>query len=138
MHEFALAESVIVSAEKVAEEHDLSKIGEINIRVGELQQMGMEAFELGLETAMKARGPLAREARVSISVEKAAFECRACGGSWDFDHIRRTLGDEEAELVHLLPEAAHAHVRCPECKSSDFEVSKGRGLWLDSVAGETR
>lgn len=137
MHEFALADSVIASARKVAEENGLASVGTIRIRVGELQQMAVEAFRLGLKTAMKVRGGAVAEARVEIETEKAAFECRACGREWGFRELKEGLGDEEAELVHLLPEAAHAYARCPGCGSPDFRVTKGRGLWLDSVTGET-
>ncbi|MFH1725263.1 MAG: hydrogenase nickel incorporation protein HypA [Elusimicrobiota bacterium] len=135
MHEFALAESVIRSAVKIAGEERLERISEINVRVGELQQMSMEAFDFGLKAAMEAHGSMAGSAKVNIETEKASFACRVCRRAWDFDETRKGLSEEEAEYVHFVPEVAHAYLRCPECGSPDFEVVKGRGIWLDSVKG---
>ncbi len=136
MHEFALAESVIVSAEKIARDNGISRVKEIRILVGELQQMSREAFDLGLKTAAGERASMFSGVRFEMEVEKASFECRACGHRWTYTEIQKELGPEEAEFIHFVPEVAHCYVRCGSCSSPDFLVATGRGLWLDSVKGD--
>ena len=42
----------------------------------------------------------------------------------------------EGSLVGMaVPELAHIFVKCPRCKSPDFEVVKGRSIWIESVEG---
>ncbi|MCK4571832.1 hydrogenase maturation nickel metallochaperone HypA, partial [candidate division WOR-3 bacterium] len=49
MHEWALAEAVISTAIKVAEEEKFKEITEIKIKLGELQQIEIEIFEFALK-----------------------------------------------------------------------------------------
>ena len=95
MHEFALAESVIRSAVKIAEEEGLERISGVRVRVGELQQMSMEAFDFGLKAAMEAHASVAGSAKVDVETEKAGFACRVCRREWDFG--------ETATSAHLPP-----------------------------------
>ena len=44
-------------------------------------------------------------------------------------------GANEREAIHFVPESAHAFLRCPACKSPDFEISKGRGVWVERITG---
>jgi hydrogenase nickel incorporation protein HypA/HybF len=39
------------------------------------------------------------------------------------------------ENIHFIPEVAHVYVKCPRCESPDFEVLKGRGVWINKVMG---
>ncbi len=48
---------------------------------------------------------------------------------------RKELGENEQEAIHFVPEAAHAFIRCPACGSPDFEISKGRGVWVERITG---
>ncbi len=138
MHEFALAESVILSAKGIAEKNEFIRIRVIELRVGELQQMSEDAFALGLKTMAQERGPVFEGARFEVKVEKASFACRVCGCRWSFANACAQMTPEEAEYVHFIPEVAHGYLSCPGCESSDYEVASGRGLWLDAVRGDVR
>jgi Zn finger protein HypA/HybF involved in hydrogenase expression len=46
----------------------------------------------------------------------------------------RDLDEAQSEAIHFIPELAHTYLRCPACASPDFEVVRGRGVWLAQVA----
>lgn len=133
MHEWALAEAVVSAASKLAGERGLGKITLVKIRVGELQQIDLEVFKFALSQIAEKLLP---EAGFEISVERAEFRCRACGRTWRFRG--EELDHEIREAIHVIPEVAHAFLKCPRCGSPDFEVVKGRGVWIESIAGERR
>ena len=130
MHEWALAEEVISTALRVASEENAGEIVKIKVRVGELQQIDQSVFEFALGEL--AKGTIAEKAKVEIEPEKSAFRCIACGHEWTFEESKKMLGPE-AESIHFMPDIASAYIRCPKCSSSDFEIEKGRGIWVESV-----
>ncbi|MFP4005724.1 MAG: hydrogenase nickel incorporation protein HypA [Candidatus Hadarchaeia archaeon] len=131
MHEWSLAEGVIETALRVREENDASKIIAINIKIGSLQQVDRKVFDFALEEI--ARNTKAENSKINIETEGAVLKCRACGNSWDFEKNKEELSEEETESIHFLPDLAHTYIRCPQCESPDFEIEKGRGVWIDSV-----
>jgi hydrogenase nickel incorporation protein HypA/HybF len=136
MHEWALAEAAVCSAVETSGKEHLKRVTEVVIRIGELQQIDGEAFRLALESAWDAHRGTLGTPRFSVETEKAVFACRACGHEWDFDAVKKTLPEDEAEFVHFVPEMAHAYMRCGRCASPDFTLREGRGVWLDRVTGE--
>ena len=130
MHEWALAEAVISAAVEAADKEGLSRVTEVRIRVGELQQIEHDVLEFALSQLKKAK---LKGARFRIEKVKARMRCRACGRVWAFDG--KELEENMVEAIHFVPEVAHAYVKCPECGSPDFEVLEGRGVWLLSVRG---
>jgi len=79
------------------------------------------------------RSSLLEEAEFIIETENAELKCRVCGHKWFFK--RNEIDEDVAEAIHFVPEIAHAYIRCPRCGSPDFEVTRGRGVWLESVEG---
>lgn len=133
MHEWALAEAVVAAAVKVAEQQRLKTITAIKVRLGELQQIEREVFEFSLKEILMQHEPLLRNAGIELEIERASFKCRNCEKEWTFSESN--LNPEEAESIHFIPEVAHVYMRCPACSSPDFEVIKGRGVWLTSLEG---
>ena len=136
MHEWALAEAVISSVLKAAEEEGLGEITKIEIKIGELQQMDIEVFEFALREISQPQRPIMRKAKIELETEKAILKCRVCGHEWLFSEAIKGLSEEQAESIHFIPEVAHVYIRCPECESPDFEFMKGRGVWINSIEGE--
>lgn len=136
MHEWALAEAVISTAIKEAQKEELKKITEIKIKLGELQQIDVEIFEFALKEIIPLQKSLLKETKMTLEVEKAILKCRICGQEWAFGDAIKELNEEESESIHFVPEIAHVYVRCPKCKSPDFEVIRGRGVWVDYIEGE--
>jgi len=130
MHEWALAEAVIAAASEIAEKEGLSKITEVKIKVGELQQIELDILEFALSQLKSAKF---KSAKFSIKIAKAELKCRVCGQKWFFE--REKLDESTAEAIHFVPEVAHTYIKCPKCGSPDFEILAGRGVWLESIKG---
>lgn len=138
MHEWALAEAVISTALKVAKKEGLQTITEIKVVIGELQQIDAEIFRFALTEVMQPQRVVLEKAQISIQEERALLQCKNCNHQWHPKEGTNELGEEAAEAIHFVPEVAHVHLRCPKCGSADFEVAGGRGIWIESISGESR
>lgn len=134
MHEWALAEAVIMSAIEVANKENAKKIIKITVKIGELQQIEHEIFKFALDEIKK--DTIMKEANIVIEEEEAVLKCRVCGHEWKYRDVLEKLEEDVSEAIHFVPEMAHVYIRCPKCKSPDFEVIKGRGVWINSIEVE--
>jgi hydrogenase nickel incorporation protein HypA/HybF len=130
MHEWALAEGVVQTADRIAEEQGLDEIVEITIKIGELQQVEHEILEFALE---QLRTPKMKETRFTLEPVPVRLKCRICGEEWKFSP--RDMDEDATEAIHFVPEVAHVYISCPECGSPDFQVLEGRGVILASIRG---
>jgi len=130
MHEWALAEAVVSTTLKMAEEKGLKEIIELKIKIGELQQIDQEIFEFALS---QHESPMLKNAKFSFETVKAELKCRVCNHKWKFS--TKNLDEDVSEFIHFVPEIAHTYLKCPKCGSPDFEILTGRGVWLDSIKG---
>jgi len=130
MHEWALAEGVITTAQKFAEENGLTKVTEVVVMIGELQQIDHDVLEF---TFGQLKTELFKDAKFVLKTQPAMFKCRACGNEWSFK--AQGLTEDISEAIHFVPEMAHVYVKCTECESPDFEVTQGRGVWLATIKG---
>jgi hydrogenase nickel incorporation protein HypA/HybF len=130
VHEWALAEAVVSTISRIASEKGMRDVIEATIRIGELQQIDLEAFKFALE---QLSSQYSIRARFEFKEEKVEFRCRVCGKTWPFE--RENLDPDVREAIHVIPEVAHAFLRCPRCGSPDFEVVRGRGVWIESIRG---
>ncbi len=130
MHEWALAEAVIATAAEIADKEGLREITDVSIKVGELQDVEREILRFALN---QMRPEKFKNAKFRITKAKTTLKCRACGNTWLFQ--RGKLDKATAEAIHFVPEVAHTYVKCPKCGSPDFEVSEGRGVWLETIKG---
>ena len=130
MHEWALAEAVVAAASQTAQKEGLKKVTEVIITIGEMQQIEEDIFCFALSQLKPAEFA---ETKFKVEKETAELKCRACGYEWLFGRSKLDRGS--AEAVHFVPEVAHAFVKCPKCDSPDFEIVKGRGVWLETLRG---
>jgi hydrogenase nickel incorporation protein HypA/HybF len=130
MHEWALAEALISAASQIAEKEGLLEVTEVKIKVGELQHVEIDILDFALSQLKTAKFT---KTRFDIEIVKAKLKCRVCGHQWLFSEER--LDEKTAEAIHFVPEIVHAYIRCPKCGSPDFEVTQGRGVWLESIKG---
>lgn len=131
MHEWALAEAVLNSAQDYCKKNRIKKPVKATVLLGELQQIDRKIFLLALKEIIQERK--LDWIKPVIKKEKALFECRKCGFKWSFDELK--LREAEQEFIHFLPEASHSYLECPECNSPDFKVVKGRGVSIIGVKG---
>jgi hydrogenase nickel incorporation protein HypA/HybF len=130
MHEWALAEAVLKAASEIAEKENLSEVTEINVKIGELQQVEREILRFALQQLKPAK---LSNAKFHITRAKTTLKCRNCGNTWQFR--KQKLDPAIAEAIHFVPEAAHTYIKCPRCGSPDFEITVGRGIWLQNIKG---
>jgi len=130
MHEWALAEAVISTVSQIAEKEGLKEVAEVEIKVGELQQIELDILEFALSQLKTLK---LKNVKFHIKTVKAELKCRVCGQKWIFR--KEKIDEEIAEAIHFVPEIAHTYIKCPKCGSPDFEILKGRGIWLESVKG---
>lgn len=133
MHEWALAESILASARQIAQQEGLSKITEVTIKVGELQQVEAPILRFALA---QLKDDLFADAKFRILKAKSTLKCRVCGNTWQFS--LKSLDKATAEAIHFVPEVAHTYIKCPKCGSPDFEIESGRGVWLQDIKGAKR
>jgi len=130
MHEWALAEAVIKATSEIAEKEKLAEVTEVNVKIGELQQIEREILHFALQQLKPANF---KNAKFRITRAKTMLKCRNCGNTWTFK--KQKLDNATAEAIHFVPEVAHTYVKCPRCGSPDFEIAAGRGIWLQKIKG---
>lgn len=130
MHEWALAESVIKAASEIAEKEHLKEVKEVNIKIGELQDVEREIFKFAIQQLKPANF---ENTRFHITKAKTTLKCRNCSNTWVLR--KQQLDPSTKEAIHFIPEVAHAYIKCPRCGSPDFEIISGRGIWLQNIKG---
>ena len=134
MHEWALAEAVASAVIKEAEKRKRKekRITKVKVMLGELQQIDVDSFKFALDPLFKS-SPITAKAEVELEIEKCMLKCNLCGEEWESGDVTC----EEAEFIHFIPEVAHAYMKCPKCKSPDFKIVRGRGVWVEYIKGDS-
>ncbi len=130
MHEWALAEAVIKAASEIAEKENLADVSEVSVKIGELQQVEREILKFALN---QLKTDKLKKAKFRVTRAKTTLKCRACGCTWFFKKDK--FDAATAEAIHFIPEVAHTYIKCPRCRSPDFEIICGRGIWLENIKG---
>jgi hydrogenase nickel incorporation protein HypA/HybF len=130
MHEWALAEAVIKAASDIAEKEKLTEVTEVDVKIGELQQVERDILKFALQQLKPANF---KNTKFKITQAKTSLKCRNCGNIWQLQ--KQKLEANIREAIHFVPEAAHSYIKCPRCGSPDFEITQGRGIWLQNIKG---
>ncbi len=134
MHEWALAESVANTVLKYKEEKNLLKVNKVLVKIGKLQQIELDIFDSALKNVSDVKNI---SCEFVIEEENVSFKCRICGREWDFEEGVKKLKEDESEYVHFIPDVIRVYSKCPKCGSPDFEVLKGRGVWIEYIEGQS-
>jgi hydrogenase nickel incorporation protein HypA/HybF len=135
MHEWALAESIVMATIEEARKEQLKSITQVIVHIGELQQIEKEIFLFALNELGASQNPPIKKDAFIIKTEKSTLLCKNCGHHWKYSDMKKKLDPTESESIHFIPEVVFVHTRCPECGSPDFEIQKGRGVILTSIKG---
>lgn len=130
MHEWALAEGVVSTVTRIAEEEGLEEVTEVIIKIGELQQIEHDIIKFAID---QMRPDIIRDAKFIFESVPGKLKCRVCGKEWKFSSDN--LSEDVSEAIHFVPEMAHVYIKCPGCGSPDFQVIEGRGVLLSSIKG---
>jgi len=136
MHEWALAESILTAALEAAEKEKFKRITEIQISIGELQQIEQDIFQFALDQIIEQQKDKLDNVKIKIKIEKSTLKCKNCENTWNFSDMQKKMNEDEAEAIHFIPEIAFVHTRCPKCGSPDFEIETGRGVSITRIKGE--
>ncbi|MGQ9788468.1 MAG: hydrogenase nickel incorporation protein HypA [Candidatus Hadarchaeaceae archaeon] len=112
-----------------AKERGAKAISEAKVKLGRLQNIDAEIFNHALREL--AKGTLLEKTEIKLEMEESRFRCRACGHVWNL--ALSDVRSDESEAIHFIPDLAHAFIRCPRCRSPDFEITGGRGVWVEYI-----
>ena len=91
MHEWALAESIILTALKESEKKKLKIINEINISIGELQQIELDIFNFVIKEILKEYDNKLKNVKIYIEIDESKLKCKVCNNIWKFSDIKKNL-----------------------------------------------
>ena len=110
MHEFSIAAALVAQLQDVARAQRATRIVELELRCGVMQQIVPECLQLAFEAV--SADTLVAGARLKIVEETVVARCRACG---------------------LEFQAAIDNYLCTRCQTADVEIMAGRDITLRTV-----
>jgi len=113
MHEFSIAVNIVEIATENAKKENASEVKEIEIEVGELSGVVIDALEFCMEAA--ARESILEGAKINLIHVKGRARCRNC--SHEF-------------------EIADFYTICPNCKTPAPDIIRGKELRVKSLLVE--
>jgi len=129
VHEWALAEAIADYLQGLMRREGREGFRRAVIRLGTLQSIDREVLRFSLTEVLKYRGVAVEE--LVFRDEEAVFRCRRCGATWTLKDL--DIGDDVREAMHFIPEVIHSYFKCPKCGSRDFEVVRGRGVYIEEA-----
>ena len=113
MHELQVTERILDIVLKHAAGHDVSRIVQIHLRVGELSDLEDEWLQRYFDYL--SRGTLAENARLAIERVPIVMRCESCASSFELKKDR-------------LQDAL-----CPDCGESRFRLVSGREYFVKNI-----
>lgn len=114
MHEMTIAQNIVNLAEKAARESGAGTITRIDIQIGELAGVLLEALEFSLKVAV--RHSLAADAEITIESVPGEAVCSACGTTFPL---------------------SQRWAVCPTCESIQYTILSGEELKIKTIEVET-
>jgi hydrogenase nickel incorporation protein HypA/HybF len=113
MHEFSIAVDIVDIATASAMKESASVIKEIDIEIGQLSGVVMEALEFSLEAAVK--GTMLEKARRNLVIIPGKARCTKCFQEYDTDTLFKP---------------------CPACQACAPDIIQGKELRVKSIIVE--
>lgn len=110
MHEMSLAVNIIELAEQAAREANARSISRIEIVVGELAGVSMEALEFSLSVA--THETMAQSAKLNMEVISGSARCNGCGQTFHLPQLWAV---------------------CPHCNDFSYEILTGKELKIKTI-----
>ena len=110
MHELSIAQSIVELAEEVALRERANAIQSIDIEVGTLSGIVMEALEFALE----------------ITIKNTKLECA------QINYLKKT-GKANCYECNFQFENNDLLTFCPKCKQANFKITDGKQLRIKSL-----
>ena len=110
MHELAVTKGLLKICLEEGEKHKNEKINKINIKVGELTDLVPDCISYYFNIV--ARGTIAENTEINVEKIPVEIECNECG-------YKGIIGKND--------------YKCPKCKGLQYEITKGREFYLDTM-----
>jgi len=124
MHEYSIASSIAQTVLESAAEHKAAKIHTINLEIGELVFLNIEQVTFWLDELFKDTP--AREAEINVTNIKGEVKCLDCNYLGPIEFL-------DSPLYHYkMP-----NFLCPDCKSYNIEITRGRECMVRNIKAET-
>ncbi|GIX06035.1 MAG: hydrogenase expression protein HupG [Candidatus Poribacteria bacterium] len=136
MHEWALAEAIVRAVAEHAAKERIVRVRRVVVQIGQMQQIQPKTLERLVQEVLAKEYPTVRGAEFLFEEEPAQLHCRRCGHRWMLADALESLDPDAREAIHFLPELAHSYLRCPVCRSPDFQLLSGRGVTIATIQGE--
>ncbi|MDR0842084.1 MAG: hydrogenase nickel incorporation protein HypA [Acidobacteriota bacterium] len=134
MHEWALSDGMVRAAQKIRTEQGLKEVVSITVVLGEIQDIAPDIFKEIFDEVKRQHDGFA-ETKLVLERELAELRCHQCGEVFRLE--RDKLPHEISENIHFVPETLRVYIQCPVCGSEDFEILKGRGIYMKEIEGLT-
>lgn len=110
MHELSITQSIVNIAVAAAKEHNVQKVHEIRLRIGEysgiVSQCVQQYFDI-LSKGTAAEGAVLKMQRIPITMR-----CNQCGAENEIDKLK---------------------IQCPACGSTDLKMLTGHEFYVESL-----
>lgn len=113
MHEMSIAINIVEIAEKEAKKNKATKIKEIELEVGKLSGVVIEALEFALESAVK-----------NTILDNSTFVIHQTEGKCQCNYCKHTFSTDDYIMV------------CPNCGHFNTTVIKGKEMRIKSLVVE--
>ena len=113
MHEFSIAMDIVDIATAAAREGEATEVKEIEVEIGQLSGVVMEALEFSLEAAVK--GTMLEFSRRNLVIIPGRARCTKCYHEFDTETLFKP---------------------CPECGALAPDIVRGRELRVKSITVE--
>jgi hydrogenase nickel incorporation protein HypA/HybF len=113
MHEVSIVEGLIDILKETAQQHGLTKITGVKLRIGAMRQIVPDALEFAFEIVGK--GTIAEGASITITHIPTRAKCNKCEHEFTVE-----------EYCFF----------CSSCGSSQVTVTEGKELYIDSLEGD--
>lgn len=111
MHEMGIAEGILSSAIRGAEDAGAARINEVDVTVGVLTEVMEDALQFAWEAIRS--GTMAEQASLNVTMLDARTRCADCGHEWVHDR--------------------YSGAQCPTCSGYLVTLLAGRELKIDSI-----
>ena len=113
MHEFTLARNIIEIVAETAEKNHADRVSEVLLEIGALSGVEIQALDMALECLRS--GTIIQETEIKKDIIEAVAVCNRCGCEY-----------RPTDYLSI----------CPECKTSDVKIIRGKELRVKSITTE--
>lgn len=113
MHELSLIQSLLAQLETIVEQHKLTRVTKVALRIGDFRQCVPELLQFAFETLTE--GTYAQSAQLVIEHLPIKMECLAC---------------------HQIFAVKRHIFSCPHCQETELKMLSGKEFILTNIEGE--